>query len=132
VMARRTFLAMVSGGLLAAPLAAEAQHAAKIARIGYLSPNLATSPHLREAFRQGLRDLGYVEGRNDNVIPRFTQSGWGSRQGPFTRSNRRGGHPGHLRRRRATSPRAGAHRRSGPSNGVTGFSIDKYTWLALA
>jgi putative ABC transport system substrate-binding protein len=46
------------------PLAAEAQQAAKIARIGYLSPNLATSPHLREAFRQGLRDLGYVEGRN--------------------------------------------------------------------
>jgi putative ABC transport system substrate-binding protein len=50
--------------LLAAPLGAEAQQAAKIARIGYLSPNLATSPHLREAFRQGLRDLGYVEGRN--------------------------------------------------------------------
>ena len=50
--------------LLAAPLAAEAQRAAKIARIGYLSPNLATSPHLREALRQGLRDLGYVEGRN--------------------------------------------------------------------
>jgi ABC-type uncharacterized transport system substrate-binding protein len=50
--------------LLVAPLAAEAQQAAKIARIGYLSPNLATSRHLREAFRQGLRDLGYVEGRN--------------------------------------------------------------------
>jgi putative ABC transport system substrate-binding protein len=63
-MERRTFLAMVSGSLLAAPLAAEAQQAAKVARIGYLSPNLATSPHLREAFRQGLRDLGYVEGRN--------------------------------------------------------------------
>jgi len=48
----------------AVPLAAEAQQAAKIARIGYLSPNLAATPHLREAFRQGLRDLGYVEGRN--------------------------------------------------------------------
>jgi putative tryptophan/tyrosine transport system substrate-binding protein len=63
-MERRTFLALVSGSLLAAPLAAEAQQAAKVARIGYLSPNQATSPHLREAFRQGLRDLGYVEGRN--------------------------------------------------------------------
>jgi len=63
-MNRRAFLSILSGGLLAAPLAAEAQQAAKIARIGYLSSNLATSPHLREAFRQGLSDLGYVEGRN--------------------------------------------------------------------
>ena len=57
-------IAVLALSLLAAPLAAEAQQAAKVARIGYLSPNLATSPHLREAFRQGLRDLGYVEGRN--------------------------------------------------------------------
>src|SRR6188474_3136871 len=63
-MKRRTFLAMVSGSLLAAPLAAEAQQAAKIARIGYLAANLAANPHLQEAFLQGLRDLGYVEGRN--------------------------------------------------------------------
>jgi putative ABC transport system substrate-binding protein len=63
-MERRTFMAMLTGGLLAAPLAAEAQQAAKVARIGYLSPNLAASPHLHEAFRQRLRDLGYVEGRN--------------------------------------------------------------------
>ncbi len=61
---RRTFLAAAGAVLLTAPLAAEAQQAAKIARIGYLSPNLAAAPHLREAFLQGLRDLGYVEGRN--------------------------------------------------------------------
>ena len=62
-MDRRAFLA---GGaaLLAAPLAAGAQQAAKIARIGYLASNLAATPHRPEAFRQGLRDLGYVEGRN--------------------------------------------------------------------
>ncbi len=47
-----------------APLAVEAQPAAKVPRIGWLVSNLATSPHLTEAFRQGLRDLGYVEGRN--------------------------------------------------------------------
>ena len=35
-----------------------------VARIGYLAPNLATNPLVHEAFRQGLRDLGYVEGRN--------------------------------------------------------------------
>ncbi len=63
-MDRRVFLSTLAGGLLAAPLAAEAQQAAKVARIGYLSPNLAASPHAPEAFRQGLRDLGYVEGRN--------------------------------------------------------------------
>jgi len=43
--------------------AAEAQQAA-IPRIGVLATNLATNPHYREAFLQGLRDLGYVAGRN--------------------------------------------------------------------
>jgi ABC-type uncharacterized transport system substrate-binding protein len=51
-------------GLALASLAAEAQQAGKVARIGYMSPNLADWPHTHEAFRQGLRDLGYVEGRN--------------------------------------------------------------------
>ncbi len=64
VMERRAFLTGTGAVLLAAPLAAEAQQAAKIARIGYLAANLAANPHLREAFRQGLHDLGYVEGRN--------------------------------------------------------------------
>ena len=59
---RDTVLALLALG--AAPLAAEAQQAAKVARIGYLSPNLAANSHLRDAFLQGLRDLGYVEGRN--------------------------------------------------------------------
>jgi putative tryptophan/tyrosine transport system substrate-binding protein len=63
-MERRTFMAMLTGGIVVAPLAAEAQQAAKIARIGYLTGSLATNPHLPEAFRQGLRDLGYVEDRN--------------------------------------------------------------------
>jgi putative ABC transport system substrate-binding protein len=63
-MDRRTFLAGTGAVLLAAPLAAEAQQAAKIARIGYLGNNPAATPHLQEAFRQGLCDLGYVEGRN--------------------------------------------------------------------
>ena len=56
-------ITLLLGGLFN-PVAAEAQQAAKIARIGYLARNLAASPHLHEAFRQGLRDLGYVEGRN--------------------------------------------------------------------
>src|ERR1700687_4775458 len=63
-MERREFIAVLSGAAVAWPLGGSAQQAAKVARIGYLSPNLASSPHLRDAFLQGLRDLGYVEGRN--------------------------------------------------------------------
>ena len=61
-MRRRTFIAAL-GGAVACPFAAHAQQATKIARIGYLASNLANQGPL-EAFRQGLRDLGYVEGRN--------------------------------------------------------------------
>jgi putative ABC transport system substrate-binding protein len=53
-------------GVLVAPLAAEAQQAAKVARIGFLATNLASSSQQEqhEAFLLGLRDLGYVEGRS--------------------------------------------------------------------
>ena len=63
-MDRRVFIGTLTGGLLAAPLAADAQQAAKIARIGYLALNRAAGPHRHEAFLQGLRDLGYIEGRH--------------------------------------------------------------------
>ena len=64
-MDRRAFIAAVTGGLLAAPLVAEAQPAGKIARIGYLATNLRGSPQAsHEAFVEELRGLGYVEGRN--------------------------------------------------------------------
>ena len=59
---RDTVLALLALGV--APFAAEAQQSAKFARIGYLTSSLGVNPHLPEAFRQGLRDLGYVEGRN--------------------------------------------------------------------
>jgi len=63
-MRRREFITLLGGAAVGWPVAANAQQAAKVARIGYLSTNLASSPHQHEAFRQGLRDLGYVEGRN--------------------------------------------------------------------
>jgi putative ABC transport system substrate-binding protein len=73
-MDRRAFLHTLAIALLAAPLAAEGQQAAKGARIGYLvTTSLAASPHLHEAFRQGLRDLGYVEGRNLVIEYRFAE-----------------------------------------------------------
>src|SRR2546430_5506464 len=71
-MRRRTPLILtlaIALNLLAAPLAAEAQQAGKIPRIGYLS---VFSPNpLDDEFRRGLRDLGYVEGRNILVEYRY-------------------------------------------------------------
>jgi hypothetical protein len=54
---RLAFVVAIS--ILAAPLTVEAQLPAKVPRIGYLTGNLATGLSLREAFLQGLRDLGY-------------------------------------------------------------------------
>jgi putative ABC transport system substrate-binding protein len=64
MMDRRAFLAGATT-LLAAPLAAEGQLASRVYRIGYLSYlGCSDDPFLRGPFRQGLRELGYVEGRN--------------------------------------------------------------------
>ena len=62
-MERRTFLG-IAGGLLAAPLAAEGQQA-KVPRIGILSPAPVGSDAGRpyDAFREALRELGYLEGK---------------------------------------------------------------------
>jgi putative ABC transport system substrate-binding protein len=65
VMNRRAFIGTLAGGLLAAPLAADAQTAGKVYRIGVLEPtSTALNAANLDAFRQGLRELGYVEGRN--------------------------------------------------------------------
>jgi putative ABC transport system substrate-binding protein len=63
-MRRREFITLL-GGAAAWPLAAWAQQAAKVARIGYLSLGPASAWSSRvEALRAGLRDLGWVEGKN--------------------------------------------------------------------
>jgi putative ABC transport system substrate-binding protein len=65
VTTRRAFLGTLAGGLLAAPLVSEAQQAGKIYRIGVLEPtSMALNAANLDAFRQGLRELGYVEGHN--------------------------------------------------------------------
>ena len=73
-MNRRTFLSALSGSLLAAPLAAEAQQTGKVYRVAFLG---STSPSgyasQMEAFRRGLRDLGYVEGQNLVIEFRWAQ-----------------------------------------------------------
>jgi putative ABC transport system substrate-binding protein len=66
------FLATLTGVLLAAPLAAQAQPAGKAARIGRLSPLSAETdvPNLA-AFRKGLRELGWIEGQHFTLESRF-------------------------------------------------------------
>ena len=73
-MNRRTFLSALTGSLLAAPLAAGAQQVGKVSRIGYLSAGSDTAnPRVREAFRQGLRELGWVEGQNIIIEYRWAE-----------------------------------------------------------
>ena len=72
-MNRRAFISTALG-FLAAPLAVDAQQPGKVARIGVLSQGSSISgPHIREAFRQGLRDLGYAEGQNIVIEYRYAE-----------------------------------------------------------
>jgi putative ABC transport system substrate-binding protein len=68
---------MLAVALLAAPLAAEAQQGAQLPRIGYLGTSSASlEPELVKAFRQGLRDLGYVEGQNIVIEFRWAEGNY--------------------------------------------------------
>ncbi len=79
---RAALAAALTVGILITPIVAEAQPAAKVPRIGYLVTGSLESPETRvalDAFRQGLRERGYVEGQNilieyraaDGKIERF-------------------------------------------------------------
>ena len=69
-MNRRAFLAGAAA-LLVAPLAAQAQPAGKVPRIGFLFSGASGPAREVDAFRQGLRDLGYIEGQNIAIEYRF-------------------------------------------------------------
>ena len=76
MVTRRVFLGSLAGGLLAAPVAAGAQQAGKVYRIGWMSITPPTSPPLQrpsEAFLQGLRDHGFVEGQNVLIERRYSE-----------------------------------------------------------
>ena len=69
---RSLILALALAVLLVMPLAAKAQPAGKVWRIGYLSPLAASADSIhRQAFSQGLRELGYVEGQNVTIESRY-------------------------------------------------------------
>ena len=67
-MDRRCFLLTSLAGVLTAPIAAEAQQAAKVPRVGVL----ATPGPFFDAFKQGLWELGYVEGKTIVIEHRWT------------------------------------------------------------
>jgi putative ABC transport system substrate-binding protein len=72
VTTRREFLGTLAGGLVATPRASEAQQTPKVPKLGILSTNSQASTSTQiEAFRQGLRERGYVEGQNVVIEYRF-------------------------------------------------------------
>jgi putative ABC transport system substrate-binding protein len=73
-LSRLEIVVTLALALVTAPLAADAQPAAKVYRIGLLggySPTSKEASHLWEGFFQGLRELGYVEGQNILIKGRF-------------------------------------------------------------
>ena len=76
-MHRRAFLSTVAGSLLAAPVnALTAQPREKVPRVGYLTAGSRSDQGRQrrfEAFRQGLRELGYVEGQNIAIESRWAE-----------------------------------------------------------
>ena len=74
MITRRTFVATLAGGMRVGPLATEAQRRAKVWRIAYLDRGSAARDKVYlDAFRQGLRDLGWLEGQNIVIDARFAE-----------------------------------------------------------
>ena len=75
-MKRRSFITLLGGAAAAWPLAARAQQSTAIARVGILWPgaSLPAAPRM-ELFRQGFRELGFVEGQNLVIELRYPRSG---------------------------------------------------------
>jgi putative ABC transport system substrate-binding protein len=73
-MTRRTFLCGLTLGTLSAPLAADAQQAGKVYRLGILTPGVRpSSPVMSNLLPLSLRELGYVEGQNLVIEQRFAE-----------------------------------------------------------
>ena len=73
-MIKRIFVFLLVTSILVPVPPAGAQQPAKVPRIGYLAAtSLSTNPARIEAFRQGLRELGYVEGKKIVIEWRFAE-----------------------------------------------------------
>jgi putative tryptophan/tyrosine transport system substrate-binding protein len=73
-MRRREFVAFLGGATVAWPLVARAQQATKVQRIGFLGFGSAVGIAGRlQALQSGLRDLGYIDGQNVNIVFRWAE-----------------------------------------------------------
>ena len=72
MIARREFITLLGGATAAWPIAARAQQAGKIYKIGYLSPSLP-SPVIRRPLFETLRELGWIEGKNITFEYRYAE-----------------------------------------------------------
>jgi putative ABC transport system substrate-binding protein len=73
-MTKTVRLVTLTLALLVAPLVAKAQQRPRMWRVAFLgAESPATSRHFLDAFRQGLRDLGYVEGQNITIEARWAE-----------------------------------------------------------
>src|SRR6476646_8461339 len=70
-MQRRTFITLLGGAALAWPLGAQAQHPTTVPRIGWIAIGTPQGSEFLEAVKQGLRQLGYVEGRSIIIETRW-------------------------------------------------------------
>ena len=71
---RRTVVSVFASVLLTLPLAIEAQQARGVPRVGYLVQNRAAlSQHQLAAFREGMREHGWVDGQNVSIEARFAE-----------------------------------------------------------
>jgi putative ABC transport system substrate-binding protein len=74
-MDRSAFIGTLAGGLLAAPLAAEAQQPGKVHRIGLVEAGApSANQYFLDAFKRGLRELGYVHGQNIAIEERWAEA----------------------------------------------------------
>ena len=72
-MRRREFIALLGGAAVAWPVSGRAQQPGKVYRVGFLWDSPAVFAEAIEAFRRGLRDLGWIEGRNIAIEYRWTE-----------------------------------------------------------
>jgi hypothetical protein len=75
-MRRREFFGVLGGAAVAMPLAARAQQAARVRRIGVVLEAISSDPEFSrrvEVFKQSLRALGWIEGQNLAIEARYSE-----------------------------------------------------------
>src|SRR5215204_4432358 len=73
MMRKRTFIGLLGGAFICPALPLRAQQASKTYRVGFLWEAPTVFPDAQEAFRQELRDLGYVEGQTIIIEYRWAE-----------------------------------------------------------